>query len=32
LATKTAGSSFHGMTSIFSPASSATTAWTRAPR
>ena len=32
LATNTPGSSFHGMTSIFSPASSATTAWTRAPR
>ena len=32
LATNTAGSSFHGMTSIFSPPSSATTAWTRAPR
>ena len=31
-ATKTAGSSFQGMTSIFSPPSSATTAWTRAPR
>ena len=32
LATKTAGSSFQGMTSIFSPPSSATTACTRAPR
>ena len=32
LATKTPGSSLHGITSIFSPASSATTAWTRAPR
>ena len=32
LATNAAGSSFHGMTSIFSPPSSATTAWTRAPR
>ena len=32
LATNTAGSSLHGMTSIFSPDSSATTAWTRAPR
>ena len=32
LATNTAGSSFQGMTSIFSPDSSATTAWTRAPR
>ena len=32
LATNTAGSSFHGMMSIFSPPSSATTAWTRAPR
>ena len=31
-ATKTPGSSFHGITSIFSPPSSATTAWTRAPR
>ena len=31
-ATNSAGSSFHGMTSIFSPPSSATTAWTRAPR
>ena len=32
LATNTPASSFHGMTSIFSPTSSATTAWTRAPR
>ena len=32
LATNADGSSFHGMTSIFSPPSSATTAWTRAPR
>ena len=32
LATNTPASSLHGMTSIFSPASSATTAWTRAPR
>ena len=32
LATNTDASSFHGITSIFSPASSATTAWTRAPR
>ena len=32
LATNTAASSFQGMTSIFSPPSSATTAWTRAPR
>ena len=32
LATNWAGSSFQGMTSIFSPPSSATTAWTRAPR
>ena len=32
LATNTDGSSFQGMTSIFSPASSATTAWTRVPR
>ena len=31
-ATNTAGSSCHGMTSIFSPPSSATTDWTRAPR
>ena len=31
-ATKTLASSFHGMMSIFSPPSSATTAWTRAPR
>ena len=32
LATNTDASSFHGMTSTFSPASSATTACTRAPR
>ena len=32
LATNTDASSFHGITSIFSPASSATTACTRAPR
>jgi hypothetical protein len=32
LATKTLASSFHGMMSIFSPPSSATTAWTRRPR
>ena len=32
LATKTSGSSDQGMTSIFSPPSSATTACTRAPR
>ena len=32
LATNRLASSLHGMTSIFSPDSSATTAWTRAPR